>query len=78
VHLAEAIAVLVARILAAPVADGLVPVAPGLQPGIDVVPVGVDEGAESGVKRNIPGPCTRGKRPGAQAWAERSLTRSGR
>src|SRR6059058_2563218 len=29
VHLAEAIAVLVARILAAPVADGLVPVTPG-------------------------------------------------
>jgi len=45
VHLAEAIAVLVARILAAPVADGLVPVAPSLQPGIDVVLVGVDEGA---------------------------------
>jgi hypothetical protein len=45
VHLAEAIAVLVARILAAPVADGLVSVAPGLQPGIDVVLVGVDEGA---------------------------------
>jgi hypothetical protein len=29
VHLAEAVAVLIARILAAPVADRLVPVAPG-------------------------------------------------
>src|SRR5215208_513961 len=45
VHLAEAIAVFVARVLAASVADSLVPVAPGLQPGIDVVLVGVDEGA---------------------------------
>jgi hypothetical protein len=45
VDLAEAIAVLVARILAAPVADGLVPVAPGLQPGIDIVLVSVDESA---------------------------------
>jgi hypothetical protein len=34
--------------------------------------------AESGVKLNIPRPCTRGKSPGAQAGAERSLTRSGR
>src|SRR5215208_2705318 len=44
VHLAEAVAVLVACVLATPVTDGLVRVAPGLQPGIDVVLVSVDEG----------------------------------
>jgi hypothetical protein len=42
---AETIAVFVARVLAASVADGLVPVAPALQPGIDVVLVGVNESA---------------------------------
>ena len=44
VHLAEAVAVLVARVLATPVTNGLVPVAPALQAGLDVVLVGVDEG----------------------------------
>ena len=44
VDLAEAVAVLVARILAAAVADRLVPVAPGRQAGVDVVLVGVDSG----------------------------------
>ncbi len=44
-HLAEAVAVLVAGIFAAGVADRLVPVAPGWQAGVDVVFVGVDEGA---------------------------------
>jgi hypothetical protein len=45
VDLAEAVAVLVARILPAAVADGLVPVAPGRQAGVGAVLVGVDEGA---------------------------------
>src|SRR3954468_4004580 len=45
VDLAEAVAVLVAGVLAPGVADGLVPVAPVLQPGVDAVLVGVDEGA---------------------------------
>src|SRR3954471_17002468 len=45
VHLAEPVAVLVAGVLAPGVADGLVPVAPVLQPGVDAVLVGVDEGA---------------------------------
>ena len=35
---------LVAGVFAAPVADGLVPIAPALQAGIDTVLVGVDEG----------------------------------
>src|SRR3954470_9346579 len=43
VHLAEAVAVLVAGILAAAVADRLVPVAPGRQARVDVVFVGVDQ-----------------------------------
>jgi len=43
--LAEAVAVLVAGILAAGVADRLVPVAPGGQAGVDAIFVGVDEGA---------------------------------
>ncbi len=43
--LAKAVTVLVARVLPATVADGLVPVAPGRQAGIDAVLVGVDEGA---------------------------------
>src|SRR3954447_22463451 len=42
VHLAEAVAVLVAGILAAAVANRLVPVAPGRQARVDVVFVGVD------------------------------------
>src|SRR3954453_3340392 len=45
VHLAEPVAVLVAGVLAPGVADGLVPVDPVLQPGVDAVLVGVDEGA---------------------------------
>src|SRR3954468_1947334 len=44
VHLAEAVAVLVPRVLAPCVTDRLVPVAPLLQASIDVVLVGVDEG----------------------------------
>jgi transposase len=43
VHLAEAVAVLVARVLAPGVTHGLVAVAPLFQPGVDVVLVGVDE-----------------------------------
>src|SRR3954462_12851047 len=42
VDLAEAVAILVAGVLPASVADGLVLVAPGWQAGIDVVLVGVD------------------------------------
>src|SRR3712207_5011005 len=42
VDLAEAVPVLVARILATSVADGLVPVAPGRQAGVDALLVGVD------------------------------------
>src|SRR5918993_4948098 len=47
VDLAEAVAVLVPRVLAAAVADGLVPVTPGFQPSVDAVLVGVHEGASS-------------------------------
>src|SRR3712207_1367531 len=43
--LAEAVPVLVARVLAAPVADRHVPVAPGRQAGVAGVLVGVDAGA---------------------------------
>jgi len=45
VHLAEAVPVLVAGILAASMADRLVPVAPGWQAGVDAILVRVDEGA---------------------------------
>src|SRR3954451_13782576 len=45
VDLAEAVAVLVAGVLAPRVAHGLVPVAPVVQPGVDVVLVRVHEGA---------------------------------
>ena len=45
VHLAEAVAVLVAGVFAAPMADRLVPVAPGWQTRVDAVLVRVDEGA---------------------------------
>src|SRR3954454_4734600 len=45
VDLAEAVAVLVARVLAPGVAHGLVPVAPLLQAPVDVVLVGVHQGA---------------------------------
>src|SRR3954470_16641353 len=45
VDLAKAVAILVTGILAAAMADSLVPVAPVLQAGVDVVLVGVDEGA---------------------------------
>src|SRR4051794_10186053 len=45
VDLAEAVAVLVARVLAPGVAHGLVPVAPLLQAGVDAVLVGVHQGA---------------------------------
>src|SRR5215213_8377076 len=47
VHLAEAVAVLVAGVFAAPVANRLVLVAPGGQAGVDAILVGVDEGASS-------------------------------
>ena len=40
--LAEAVAILVARVLAPSMADRLVPIAPGRQAGVDVVLVGVD------------------------------------
>src|SRR3954463_13442684 len=42
--LAETVAILIARVLPATVADCLVPIAPGRQTGIDVVLVGVDTG----------------------------------
>src|SRR3982751_1296529 len=42
VDLTEAVAILVARVLPASVADGLVRIAPGWQAGVDVVLVGVD------------------------------------
>src|SRR3954464_3280501 len=45
VDLAEAVAILVARVLPASVADRLVLVAPGWQAGVDVVLVGVDASA---------------------------------
>src|SRR3954467_7230902 len=45
VDLAEAVAVLVTGVLAAAVADALVAVAPFVQTGVDVVLIGVDEGA---------------------------------
>jgi len=45
VHLAEAVAVLVAGILATRVADRLVPIAPGWQAGVDAIFVRVDESA---------------------------------
>src|SRR3954469_12027350 len=43
VHLAEAVAVLVAGVFAAPVADALVLVAPDGQAGVDAILVGMDE-----------------------------------
>src|SRR3954469_5943794 len=43
--LAKTVAILIARVLAASVADRLVPIAPGRQTGVDVVLVGVDTGA---------------------------------
>jgi hypothetical protein len=45
VDLAEAVAIRVAGVLPAPVADGLVLITPGRQAGIDAVLVGVDAGA---------------------------------
>jgi hypothetical protein len=45
VDLAKAVAIVVAGLLAVAMADGLVPVAPVLQAGIDVVLVGVHQGA---------------------------------
>jgi len=45
VDLAKAVTVLVAGILAVPMADSLVPVAPGRQAGVDAILVRVDEGA---------------------------------
>src|SRR3954463_16746075 len=44
VHLAEPIPVLVAGVFAAPMADGLVLVAPSFQASVDAILVGVDEG----------------------------------
>src|SRR5919206_109702 len=43
VDLAEAVTIVIARVLAPSVADGLVPVAPPLQAGVDVVLVGVHQ-----------------------------------
>jgi hypothetical protein len=45
VDLAEPIAIIIAGILAGAVADGLVAIAPGVQAGIDVVLIGVDQRA---------------------------------
>src|SRR3954468_9552748 len=47
VHLAEAVAILVAGILTPGMADRLVLIAPVLQAGVDAILVGVDEGALS-------------------------------
>src|SRR3954467_14935004 len=44
VDLAEAVAILVARVFAPCMANSLVPIAPGWQAGVDVVLVGVDAG----------------------------------
>src|SRR3954451_14825293 len=44
-YLAETVAILIARVLSASVADRLVPIAPGRQTGVDVVLVRVDTGA---------------------------------
>ena len=44
VHFAEAVAILVAGVFAAPMADGLVLVAPSFQASVDAVFIGVDEG----------------------------------
>src|SRR3954451_1789259 len=51
-HLAEPVAVLVAGILAAAVADRLVPVAPGRQARVDVVFVGVDQAVRGNGRRD--------------------------
>src|SRR4051812_47126039 len=45
VHLAEAVAILVAGVFAAPVADRFVLIPPGRQAGVDAILVGMDEGA---------------------------------
>ncbi len=63
VHLAKAVPILVAGILAAPMADGLVPVAPGWQAGVDAILVRVDKGA-------------RGDR-GGDDWLDRPLLHVG-
>ena len=44
VDLAEAVAILVARVFTPSVANRVVPIAPGRQAGVDVVLVGVDAG----------------------------------
>src|SRR3954466_1608468 len=60
VHLAEAVPVVVPRVLAAGVADYPVAVAPVLQPAVDVVLVGVHQGAfrdaplDDGPDRHLP------------------------
>src|SRR3954466_14461154 len=51
-HLAEAVAVLVAGILAAAVADRFVPVAPGRQARVDVVFVSVDQAVRGNGRRD--------------------------
>src|SRR4028119_1891259 len=56
--LAKAVTVLVARVLAAAVAHGLMPVAPGFQARVDAVLVGVDERPPA-----HPGPDTGAARP---------------
>src|SRR5689334_10746982 len=52
VHLAEAVAVLVAGILTAAVADRLVSVAPGRQARVDVIFVGVDQAVRGNSRRD--------------------------
>jgi len=45
VDLAEPVAILVAGVFAAPMADRLVVIPPAFQPGVDAILVGVDQGA---------------------------------
>ena len=47
VDLAEAVAIVIPRVLAAAMADGFVAVAPGAQAGVDIILIGVDEAALS-------------------------------
>ena len=60
-HPAEAVAVLVAGVLAAPVADAFMLVAPSRQASVDIVLVGVDESAQRlGVRRFSAAPAVLG------------------
>ena len=47
VDLAEAVAILVAGVFTAPVADALVAIAQAFQAGVDAILVGVDQGARA-------------------------------